>query len=94
MWLSIGVLSRRKTHRIKPFLERAQLPRRWDEVFRSLYPGAVGSAVYKEFQNKTLIVQVNDPLWIGELTVQKGRLRAALNKGRDSDTVEEIRFVV
>lgn len=93
MWISIAALSYKRSLSFKPSFDRAQLPRKWDEIFDTLYPGAVGAASYEGVKNKIVTVRVQDPLWIGELSAQKERLRAALSAGQ-KDPIQDIKFTL
>jgi len=93
MWISIAALSYKRSLGFKPSFDRAQLPMRWGEVFAELYPGAVGATSYEGIKNKVVTVRVQDPLWIGELSAQKERLRAALSVGQ-KDPVLDIKFTL
>lgn len=93
MWVSMMALTYRRAQKFKPSFDKAKLPTKWDEVFQELYPGAIGATSYQGAKDGVVTVRVQDPLWIGELSAQKERLRAALSAGQEKP-IRDIRFTL
>lgn len=93
VWISLSNLTHKKAKDLNRDLENVNLPHAISEIINEVYPKAVKFVEYKNIEEDILFLEVQNPIWIGELNKHKEEIKEKINLGR-SRVIKNIKFVL